>query len=123
MPRCLTSSRSSSTAAIRTSSAPFWSVATGLPIGPDDVDKLSSRTLETGEAVLLRDPDGGSPDVWITQADEVHPGSQVHLDLRGDASHEQAILAGGGAVVRRMPRWTVLADPEGNQFCLLALQQ
>jgi predicted enzyme related to lactoylglutathione lyase len=50
--------------------------------------------------------------------------NRVHLDLRGESmSGEVARLAGLGATViaeRSLGaiRWTVMADPEGNEFCV-----
>ena len=40
--------------------------------------------------------------------------NRVHLDVLGDAGE---ILARGATLVGTFPRWTVLADPEGNEFC------
>jgi hypothetical protein len=52
--------------------------------------------------------------------------NRVHLDLMvGDERHRQEvdrIVALGASVLREvdepMGRWTVLADPEGNEFCV-----
>jgi hypothetical protein len=50
--------------------------------------------------------------------------NRVHLDLRGDSmSAEVARLGGLGAtsVAQRALgsiKWTVMADPEGNEFCV-----
>jgi hypothetical protein len=41
--------------------------------------------------------------------------NRVHWDLTGDVD---AILAAGATRLWEMPRWTVLADPEGNEFCV-----
>jgi hypothetical protein len=38
-----------------------------------------------------------------------------HWDLYGDVD---AFLARGATKLWEMPRWTVLADPEGNEFCV-----
>ena len=40
--------------------------------------------------------------------------NRVHLDVFGDVA---AIVAHGATVVGEQPRWTVLTDPEGNEFC------
>jgi len=41
--------------------------------------------------------------------------NRVHLDLFGDVAE---IVASGGTVVDGQPRWTVMADVEGNEFCV-----
>ncbi|MFE9691317.1 VOC family protein [Micromonospora sp. NPDC005806] len=99
--------------------APFWSVVTGLPAVEEDRVKLAERSLEPDESVLLRAPDGRHPDVWITPAEDLPGTGRIHLDLVGDAEERAAVLEAGATVVRELPRWTVLADPEGNEFCLL----
>jgi predicted enzyme related to lactoylglutathione lyase len=47
--------------------------------------------------------------------------NRLHLDLAADdAAAEVARLVGLGArAVRDFPGWVQLADPEGNEFCLL----
>jgi hypothetical protein len=40
--------------------------------------------------------------------------NRVHLDVSGDVAE---IIAHGATVLAEQPRWTVLADPEGNEFC------
>lgn len=48
--------------------------------------------------------------------------NRLHLDLiTGDLVGEvDRIRALGATEVRRFDSWVVLADPEGNQFCLVA---
>ncbi|MFI7429782.1 VOC family protein [Micromonospora sp. NPDC049836] len=99
--------------------APFWSVVTGLPVVEEDRVKLAERSLDPDEAVLLRDPGGRRPDVWLTPAAPLPGPGRIHLDLVGDAEERAAVLEAGATVVRELPRWTVLADPEGNEFCLI----
>jgi hypothetical protein len=41
--------------------------------------------------------------------------NRLHWDVTGDLDD---FLARGATVLWEMPRWTVLADPEGNEFCL-----
>ena len=41
--------------------------------------------------------------------------NRVHWDVTGDID---ALLAVGATRLWDMPRWTVLADPEGNEFCV-----
>ncbi len=41
--------------------------------------------------------------------------NRVHWDVRGDVDE---FLAAGATVLWRLPRWTTMADPEGNEFCV-----
>jgi hypothetical protein len=95
---------------------PFWSVVTGLPIFDEDKAAIEARSLAPDESVLLGRKDDGTLHVWIAQAQELLPVGRIHLDVRGD---REAILAAGATVVREQEHWTVMADPEGNEFCLL----
>jgi predicted enzyme related to lactoylglutathione lyase len=70
---------------------------------------------------------GGGPDVYVglQKVQEKRAGkNRVHLDLAtGDRQAEVARLESLGATVgetHEMPglTWTVLQDPEGNEFCV-----
>jgi Glyoxalase-like domain len=41
--------------------------------------------------------------------------NRIHLDVVGDVPE---IVARGATVLAEQPRWTVLADPQGNEFCV-----
>lgn len=106
--------------------APFWSLALGLPPVAEDSAALAARSLEPGESVLLRDPSGRSPEVWIspTEDDTDRRGrGLVHLDLQLDDLAELDALVAAGAVkqweVAEPHRWTVLAAPDGVLFCAI----
>ncbi len=43
--------------------------------------------------------------------------NRLHWDVYGDV---EDLLARGATLLWEMPRWTVLADPEGNEFCVFA---
>ncbi len=55
--------------------------------------------------------------VWINRVPEHHTvKNRVHLDVFGtDAASLERL---GARSVEAFPRWTVMADPEGNEFCL-----
>jgi len=97
--------------------APFWSLATGLPVHPDDVKALASHSLDEDESVLLGPRDGFH--VWITPAAELKPVGRIHLDVTGKDDDLKSLLKAGASVVRDLPHWTVLSDPEGNEFCFV----
>jgi hypothetical protein len=43
--------------------------------------------------------------------------NRIHWDVYGEVDH---LTAAGATVLAELPRWTVLADPEGNEFCVFA---
>ncbi len=95
----------------------FWSAATGWPI------------VRTGvEYASLRDPDGRGP--WLEFIRSAHPHevkNRVHLDVAppatGSLADEEARLTALGAARTDIGQgevpWQVMADPEGNEFCIL----
>ncbi|QKW14741.1 VOC family protein [Verrucosispora sp. NA02020] len=98
--------------------APFWSQVTGLPVAAEDRIKLADRTLGPTESVLLRHPAGSGPDIWIAPAGDLPPVGRIHLDLVAEDDELAAVVAAGATVRHTLPRWTVLTDPEGHEFCL-----
>jgi hypothetical protein len=100
--------------------ARFWSDALGLTIEAGD----------DGTAKLFPPADAPRdvPTIWLQPVVEAKRDKlRLHLDLRPhdwDVEHEVERLIGLGA--RRADvgqtgeeRFTVLADPEGNEFCVL----
>ena len=94
--------------------ARFWSAALGLPLqGPDS------------DGLFWLEPGGGAPDLLFLPVPESKTvKNRLHLDLRpDDQAHEVARLESMGA--RRVDigqgdvSWIVMADPEGNEFCVL----
>ena len=96
--------------------AEFWAAVLGYEIAEID-----------DEDALIRDPRGGG---WPILFQSVPEGKSVknrlHLDLRPEgsmaeevervqalgASHHRYVAEGGSF-------WTVMLDPEGNEFCVL----
>ena len=98
----------------------FWSQALGM-----DAD-----TGEDGASKLYPPADaaGWAPTIWLQPVDERKQEKvRLHLDLRpgdGDVEAEVDRLLGLGATRADVgqtgeERFTVLADPEGNEFCVL----
>jgi catechol 2,3-dioxygenase-like lactoylglutathione lyase family enzyme len=94
--------------------AAFWSEALGVSIQGD-----------YGNFVFLERPDDGGPVLGLQRVPEPRSGkNRVHVDLSGGSrATEVPRLVGLGATVvgeHEMPGlvWTVLADPEGNEFCV-----
>jgi predicted enzyme related to lactoylglutathione lyase len=96
--------------------AGFWSQALGLdPLGA------------AGNYVLLASPSGALPNLLLQRVDESKTSkNRMHLDIETpDVYTEVARLEALGA--RRVEqeartelghRWVVMADPEGNEFCV-----
>ncbi|MDI3417372.1 VOC family protein [Streptomyces luteolus] len=98
--------------------ARFWSRATGRPVDPE------SGPGDRETRVLLAE----GPALYFNQVPEPKTvKNHMHLCLRPETSREQEVerLLGLGATFvadHRSPDgtgWVVLADPEGNEFCVL----
>jgi len=99
--------------------ANFWAEATGWPIGN-----------EAHGAVSLHHPDGKLPDIDFVPVDDPRSvKNRVHLDVAPFADDPQSDdvdrLVTLGAVPTDVGQgpdvsWVVLADPEGNELCVLS---
>lgn len=98
--------------------ARFWSGVTGRPLHPED------KPGDPEVQVLL--PQG--PVLYFNQVPEAKTvKNRIHLCLRPETSRDQEVerLLGLGATLVADRRnadgsgWAVLADPEGNEFCVL----
>lgn len=90
-----------------------------------EIERLAALGLtpETDPSVALDGP-GGT--IFFQQVGEPTPGrNRIHFDVRGGPrSEEVARLLELGATVRdEHADWTVMLDPEGNQFCVLDPRQ
>jgi predicted enzyme related to lactoylglutathione lyase len=95
--------------------AEFWTAALGTKVAND-----------YGEFVMLAAPEGGLP-LGLQRVPEPRAGkNRVHIDFGGDdRGAEVKRLVGLGAkevAEHQVPglAWTVLTDPEGNEFCVSA---
>jgi predicted enzyme related to lactoylglutathione lyase len=97
--------------------ARFWSAALDYQRRPGDDDDFA----------LLSPRDGSGPNVSLDRVHStVHVPPRIHLDLyAGDQAAEVARLVGLGATEvhwdKRPPDadYIILADPEGNRFCVI----
>jgi hypothetical protein len=103
----------------------FWSQVLDFAEDPDDPN------LPGHEECLITSRDGSQLLLFITVPDTKQVKNRVHLDLRpADRSREEEFerVIGLGAVFLadfRRPDgsgWITLADPEGNEFCILSGQ-
>ena len=99
--------------------ARFWAEAIGWRI-----------TYESDEEWAVEPPEGSpandvAPDIlFVKVPDRKVSKNRLHLDLRpADQQAEVGRLIALGAapadIGQRDTRWVVLADPEGNEFCVL----
>ncbi|WP_067967045.1 VOC family protein [Nocardiopsis trehalosi] len=98
--------------------ARFWSEVTGRPLHPED------RPGEPETQVMLAE----GPVLHFNEVPEPKKDkNRIHLCLRPDTSRDREVerLLGIGAAFVADHRntdgsgWAVLADPEGNEFCVL----
>ncbi|MGE3267523.1 MAG: VOC family protein [Chloroflexota bacterium] len=109
--------------------AAFWAEVLGYQVRAytdADIARLREVGIENvadDPSVAIDAPDGG-PNVWfelVPEQKSVKNG--VHLDINLRPGEDLDWLVSLGAtVVRPMgttpgQRWTVMADPEGNEFC------
>jgi hypothetical protein len=107
--------------------ARFWAAALdGYRVAPYDqaeLDRLRQQGItdvEDDPSVLV-EPLGGGPRVWFQLVPEAKTAkNRMHPDLfAADLETEVSRLIGiGASVTSRYPDHVVLADPDGNEFCL-----
>jgi len=108
--------------------ARFWAAALdGYRVAPyDDAElaRLAAMGVDDPEddpSVLVEPVSGIGPRLWFTRVPEPKTvKNRVHLDLRAtDVAAEADRLVGIGArVLTKVGDWVVLADPEGDEFCV-----
>ncbi|MEV0807612.1 VOC family protein [Micromonospora sp. NPDC050200] len=88
---------------------------------------LGGEVVDTGDGDVRLDPrpGGAGPEsIWVNRVPEPRTGkTRAHLDLRLADADPAALLATGARLVREPDAeisWWILADPEGNQFCVFA---
>ena len=91
--------------------AAFW--ATALRWTPQ---------IDNGSATLT-DPSGEQTSWYFEDVDVIeHAPGRLHLDLDSAGRHDEEVtrlLTAGASTAAQYDGWTVLADPEGNLFCVL----
>jgi hypothetical protein len=96
--------------------AAFWTEVLGYEVTDDE-----------GDLVAIGDPDEASVAlVFVRVPEPKSVKNRIHIDLnprdRDQAEEVERILALGAThadVGQGRQRWVVLADPEGNEFCVL----
>ncbi|WP_157249756.1 VOC family protein [Nonomuraea typhae] len=109
------------------SQARFWAaLLDGYAVAPYDEEelrRLSAMGLsgpEDDPTVLVEGPDGAPRIFFVKVPEPKLVKNRVHLDVRAaDLEAERERLLGLGArETGRHENWIVMADPEGNEFCL-----
>jgi hypothetical protein len=104
----------------------FWAAALdGYAVRPYDdaeIARLAAKGLtpETDPTVMV---DGPGPKLCFQRVEgRRYDNNRIHLDLEAaDRGAEVARLAALGATIAREAEgYTVMRDPEGNQFCVVA---
>ena len=102
----------------------WWKPVLGYTDLPDDPNEPGH------EECMIVDPGSGHRLLFIEVPDAKQVKNRLHLDLRpreGTRDEElERLLAHGATVVADLrgkdgpgTAWVVLADPEGNEFCIL----
>jgi hypothetical protein len=85
-------------------SGEFWAAALGR----------DWRVMDDGDVVLTGPTPGHT--IWVNRVPEPRTAkNRVHLDIY--ARSLAGLEALGATVIEPYPRWTVMADPEGGEFC------
>ena len=118
--------------------ASFWSSALGYEVEPPPAGYLSWEDFlrasdiplpPSGSISAIVDPDGHGPRVLFLRVPETKSvKNRLHFDIRTDRSDSgkqekiAALTDAGATTVRRVDEhggwWMIMADPEGNEFCV-----
>jgi hypothetical protein len=92
--------------------AEFWAQALGSNVDEDS----------TPDRAWVEPAGWGGPSLWFARVPEPKTAkNRQHFDLRPTGSHGDEVdrlVALGASVVRDDGALTVMADPEGNEFCV-----
>ena len=100
----------------------WWTQVLGYAEDPDDPNEPGH------EECMIFSPDGSHRVLFIDVPDEKQVRNRVHFDLRPtDRPRDEEVervVALGASVVQDCRTadgrgWVVMADPEGNEFCIL----
>jgi hypothetical protein len=104
--------------------ARFWAATLGWAVRPYDDAELArlaslGYTPQTDPSVAVDAPDG-SVTLFCQEVPEPRTvKNRMHLDLQlASAADRDRLLALGATEREQHPDWTVMADPEGNEFCV-----
>jgi hypothetical protein len=96
--------------------ADFWAAATGRSVVDEDPVYTSVEDPTDRDALLVIQHVEGPPKQGK---------NRVHIDLLADDPHAEAkrLVPLGASLLENVEeggvRWVVLADPQGNEFCII----
>lgn len=101
--------------------ADWWCAALGYR-RRDELDPPEDGWVRPAEQpVPIADPNGAGPVIWVQAVPEPKTAkNRMHVDVVGSTDELVDLRA---TVLRRRDdeiEWDVLADPEGNEFCVFA---
>jgi hypothetical protein len=101
--------------------ADWWCTALGYR-RRDEVEPAEDGWVRPVEwPVPIVDPGGSGPLIWIAPVPEAKTvKNRMHIDVYGNPYE---LVALGATILRRKDEeieWDLLADPEGNEFCVFA---
>ena len=105
--------------------AEFWAeTLDGYNVRPYDEEEIArlatlGLTPETDNTVMV---DGPGPSFCFQNVDgRVSENNRLHLDIevQSRSAEVERLKEAGATVDRVLPTYTVMKDPEGNQFCLV----
>ena len=110
--------------------ADWWCAAIGYRRRDEIAPEEDGWTRPRDWPVPITDPSGAGPAMWIVPVPEPKTvKNRMHIDVVGDTD---ALLAAGATLLRARDagpdddpddggiEWDVLADPEGNEFCVFS---
>ena len=106
--------------------ARFWAAALdGYAVAPYDAEEIE-RLRGLGITDLEDDPtvivEGPGPRLFLQRVPEAkRVKNRLHLDLTADRPEDELdrLVAIGASLVERFKSHLLLADPQGNEFCLM----
>lgn len=99
--------------------ASFWAEVLGYKLEPE------TGNPEENESIPILPGDAGGIRIWFNRVSEPKVGkNRLHIDINmPDEAEMDRLLALGAHVLHEVRSedgklwWTVMADPEGNEFC------
>lgn len=102
--------------------AHWWALTLGYEVRPytdADVEALRAegiKRIEDDPSIAVDSVDGVGPMIWFNAVPEPKTAKvRIHLDVYGTVD---TLQRRGATVLEVTERWTVMADPEGNEFCV-----
>lgn len=100
----------------------WWAEVLGYRVRPhssEDLASLRDRGFDGPEfdpSIAVDSINESHPTIWFNRVPEIKlTKNRIHLDVFGDVNE---LVQHGATVISRLEHWAVMADPEGNEFCV-----